>query len=120
MGTIRRQRISDTEIVTRYLAGESRDMLIRRAKLSDSSILTILQNNGIALRTSRQVKELVGKARQTHYQRRSARSPRLPPSGGAQSRGESMEPISCPQGRGMKPRRSYSEKHPDADDRFAA
>mgnify|MGYP007008284795 CR=1 FL=1 len=70
MGSLRRQRISDDEIVKRYQAGEARDVLKFRAKVPDARIIEILHENGVTLRTRSQVTVLIEKGRGAHYSRK--------------------------------------------------
>lgn len=51
MPTLRRQRLSDAEIVRRYRDdGESRGMVGLRAKISDAQVMTILIRHGVRIR----------------------------------------------------------------------
>ena len=73
MGTWRRQRIPDSEIVSRYLAGEGRVAIGIRAKLWDHEVVAVLQANGVTLRTMKEAAALAGEQRRERGIRKKAR-----------------------------------------------
>lgn len=73
MGTFRAPRLSDEDVCSRYLAGESRTMIALRAKMPDQYIRDVLQHYGVALRTQAEVKAMTGQARNVANRRRHPR-----------------------------------------------
>lgn len=51
MGSLKVPRLSEAEIVTRYVAGEGRTMLALRAKMPDAWVREVLAFHGVELRT---------------------------------------------------------------------
>jgi hypothetical protein len=52
MGTMKIPRLSDSDVIARYQAGESRGMIALRAGKTDGWVLTVLTRAGIPIRTS--------------------------------------------------------------------
>lgn len=68
MGTFKVQRLTDAEIVARYVAGEGRGILGLRAKLPDYRVTEILTAAGVRLRGTNEAIRL------SHNQRKSRRA----------------------------------------------
>jgi hypothetical protein len=64
MGTLRRARLSDSEICRRYVAGEARDAVGMRAGLLDKEVCDILRRNGVALRDDAESRAIAIRSRE--------------------------------------------------------
>jgi hypothetical protein len=60
MGSIKVPRLSEAEIVARYVAGEGRTMLALRAKMPDAWVREVLVFHGVELRTHAEATKAAG------------------------------------------------------------
>jgi hypothetical protein len=63
MGSLPKQRLSDSEIVAQYLAGASQGFLSLKARISQVHIRNILLAHGVRLRTSQETLRLTLRTR---------------------------------------------------------
>lgn len=74
MGTWRRQKISDEEIVRRYQEdGEGRVAIGLRAGLWDHEVVAVLQRHGVTIRTAKEAAALAGEQRKARGIKKKAR-----------------------------------------------
>ena len=63
VGTFKIQRLTDDQIVSQYLAGETQGMLSLRARISQAAVRDILIRHGVRLRTSQETLRLTLRTR---------------------------------------------------------
>jgi hypothetical protein len=63
VGSFKIQRLSDTDIVAQYLAGEAQGVLGLRARISQAQVRDILLRHGVRLRTSSETLRLTLRTR---------------------------------------------------------
>lgn len=64
MGSLRRPKLSDSEVCRRYVAGEARDSIGLHAGLVDRELLEILRRNGVPLRDDAENRAIAHRSRE--------------------------------------------------------
>lgn len=58
MGSLRRPRLSESQICSAFLGGEARSVVAMRAGMVDREVCEVLRRNGVALRDDAESKAL--------------------------------------------------------------